>query len=350
MARITVLFSAGAAVLITLVSGSVWAQGGEQDDASYSDGADPTRATPVQREQAQQRFRQGKKLYADGKIEEALAEFDASRAIVASPNARLYRARCLQQLGQLVAAYTEFGRTMVEAMELAKLEARYSRTVEAATEERKALERDLSFVNVTIHHPRAETKVFVNGEEIRRTAWGQPAPAAPGIVEVNLKTPGFSEQIKQVRLEPGQSKDLTFDLTRDKSGAKRTVIVERVVPAAQTPKQPEKSKSSLRPYAYLASGVGAAGIGAFAVFGIMSVNQHGKLEEACPNAECSPDMADEISRGKSQQLWANIGLAVGAVGLGTGITLLLLEPDKQEAGPSVALDLSPSYVGLTGKL
>src|SRR5258708_31077752 len=78
-------------------------------------GVDPGVATPVQREQAQAQFQRGKKLYDAGNYEEALSEFRASLDIVASPNTRLYSARCLRELNRIVEAYAEFGRTAVEA-------------------------------------------------------------------------------------------------------------------------------------------------------------------------------------------------------------------------------------------
>ena len=123
---------------------SLLASAGWAENVVRSEGVDPLSATPVQREQAQGRFLKGKELYDEGKFEEALAEFMASRGIVASPNARLYRARCLRELKRYVEAYTQFGRTMVEALELAKLEVRYARTADAATRERAELHQKLS--------------------------------------------------------------------------------------------------------------------------------------------------------------------------------------------------------------
>src|SRR4051794_12153413 len=102
-------------------------------------GVAPAKATPVQREQAQSRFLKGRDLYNAKKYDAALVELTASLDIVASPNTRLYVGRCLRDMGRLVAAYAELGRTAVEAKELRGEDARYEKAAESATEERAKL-------------------------------------------------------------------------------------------------------------------------------------------------------------------------------------------------------------------
>ena len=336
----------GAAVASTFATGTL-AQ--PAPAAAYSDGVDPMQATPTQREQAQARFARGKELFEQGKFEAALVEFDASRAIVASPNTRLYRARCLRERGQLVLAYTELGRTMVEALELVKLEARYARTVEAATQERKALQAELGFVNVTVHHPRAETRLFVNGEEIRRSAWSEPLPSAPGAVRVKVSTPGLPDTVKGVSVAAGASVDIALDLGPDTTARPSG----SVSPAPNAPRNGGIVKASagppasLRPYAFIAGGVGVLGFGAFGVLGAMSRADYRQLEDECVNDRCPASLEDTIDRGRSRQQLANIGLAVGVVGVGAAVTLWLLEPEP-ESPSGVALDASWSSVRVRG--
>jgi hypothetical protein len=294
--------------------------------AVHSDGVDPMQASPTQREQAQARFLRGKELFDQGSVDAALVEFDASRGIVASPNTRLYRARCLRQLGRIVLAYTELGRTMVEALELQKLEARYARTVEAATAERKELAQLLGFVNVTIYNARAETRLLVNGEEIRRTAWGEPAPSPAGQVEVRVRTPGLPESVKQVEVGAGASADLTFDLGAETAPAARPSV--RAVRQAP-PLEKSEPPSSLRTYAYFAGGLGVAGLGTFGVLGAMSQSDYRKLDERCPDGRCPSQMSSTLDRGQALQRFANLGLAVGLAGAGAAVTLWLLEPKSE---------------------
>src|SRR5437899_2641957 len=126
-------------------------------------GVDPSVATPVQREQAQQRFNRGKQLYTKREFAKALAEFEGSHDIVASPNARLFVARCHRELGDLVKAYVELGRVAAEAHEFEHEDPRYAKTAESANAERDELAPKLGFVLVTVEHPTDATKLTVGG-------------------------------------------------------------------------------------------------------------------------------------------------------------------------------------------
>src|SRR5580658_800818 len=159
---------------------------------AHADGVLLSEATPVQREQAQSRFRRGKELMGKGSYDEAAAEFRPSHDIVASPNTRLELGRCMRAAGRLVPAYAEFGRTMVEAKELVGEDQRYQRAYDAAAAERVQLEPNLGFVILTIENPSEGTRVVVGGEEVRRAAWGEPAPVVAGSTEIRVETPGRS--------------------------------------------------------------------------------------------------------------------------------------------------------------
>ena len=80
----------------------------------------------------------GKQKYDGGDYKSALEEFQGSLDIVQSPNTRLYVARCYREMGRLVEAYVELGRTAVEAKEHATVDNRYDKARDAATAERDA--------------------------------------------------------------------------------------------------------------------------------------------------------------------------------------------------------------------
>jgi hypothetical protein len=321
----------------------------DQDEAVYAQGADPLTATPVQQEQAQARFTRGKEHFEAGEFEAALNEFTASFAIVASPNARLYQSRCLLRLGRTVQAYAEYGRTMVQALELGKREVRYQRTAEAATEERKQLEGELAFVRATIHRPSPLTRLIVNGEEIRRTAWGEPVPVPAGVVEVELITPNRPTQHQRIELEPGTNRELTLDVGDAPVAAKATAV-PGADPGPEPPRRNEQGHHSLLPYAYLSAGVGVLGIGSFVVLGTMSKNDYTTLQDRCIDGNCPPSEATVIERGRREQTWANVGLAVGAAGLGTAVTLWLLDGPSEEQPSRLGVRLAPNGATLWGQL
>ncbi len=306
-----------------------------------ADGVMPAVATPVQREQAQARFARGKELLGKKQYDAALAEFRASHEIVGSPNTRLELARCLRAMGRQVAAYAELGRAAVEAKELVGQDNRYQRAYDSATAERAEIEPQLGFVALTIQNPSDDTKVTVGGEEIRRAAWTEPAPAVAGETEVVVETPGHAPVTRKLTLAAGQKTALTVDAqSGDLPGG----------PAAPptTPASPAAGPSPLRIAAYVAGGVGVAGLVTFGIAGIMARSTYNDLNGACGGGPCPADKTGEISSGKTQQTVANVGLIVGIAGVAAGGTLFVLSLPKGAATATTGLAVSPGWVGVRG--
>jgi hypothetical protein len=302
----------------------------------------PGAATPVQREQAQSRFLRGKDFLAKKRYDEALAEFRASHEIVASPNTLLEIARCLRQQGRTVAAYAELGRAQVEAKELVGQDNRYQRAYDAAAAERSDLEPQLGFVTMTIVNATDQSRVTVGGEEIRRAAWGEPAPVAAGGTEIVVETPGSPPVKRSVTLAAGQKTQVTIDAHP----------AEAPQPAAPEPTpepQPEQASGtkSARTWAYVAGGVGVAGLVTFGIAGAMAKSTYDDLASTC-NGACPPSKNDEIASGKTQQTIANVGLAVGIVGLATGAALFFFVKPKSASASSTALVAGPGWMGMRG--
>ena len=324
---------------------------------AFAAGVSPAAATPVQREQAQGRFLRGRELFAQRKYEPALAEFQASLDIVTSPNTRLYVGRCLRELNRLVAAYVELGRTAVEAKELARDDPRYEKTAQAASDERAALEPKLAFLEIGISHPAPTTTLKVGGDEVRRGGWNEPVPVLPGNADIVVETPGHAPITRSVTLAAGEKKQLAVDASAD---APATASVD----GAKGPSGADdgsgggasdaaSKKKTMRTLAYVAGGVGAAGLLTFVYFGLKSSSTYSDLQRACPNGACPPGHDSDISAGKTQQTVANIGLVFAVVGAGAGVTLFVLSNDKNDkndkpAQPTASIALGPAWLGVKG--
>jgi hypothetical protein len=313
---------------------------------ALADGALPSEASAVQREQAQARFQRGKDLMGKKLYDDALVEFRASHDIVASPNARLEAARCLLATGKLVEAYAELGRTTVEAKELIQQDKRYQLTYDSAMAERTDLQPKLGFVALTIDNPSDGTRVTVGGEEIRRAAWTEPAPVLAGTTEIVVATPGHAEVTRSVTLTAGQSTALTIDAQSGETTEAPAVATTVEPPPVAKP----STRAPLRTWAYVAGGVGVAGIATFALFGTMAHSNYNDLQTACGTGPCPSSKADEISSGKTKQLIANVGLAAGLVGVAAGSTLFVLSLNKGTTSPSAAVIVAPAWLGVGGKL
>jgi hypothetical protein len=108
----------------------------------------------------------------------------------------------------------------------------------------------------------------------------------------------------------------------------------------------------MRTLAFVAGGVGVAGLATFGIFGLMNNSKFGELEDSCgPNKVCSGDLKDTADTGKTYQTIANIGLVVGVVGIAGGVTLFVLSGKKTEAVPAeeAQLRVGPGNVSLQGR-
>ena len=328
-----------AAVLAVLVTGT------SISASALAAGVDPAQATAVQREQAQALFGKGKKLYDAGKYADALVEFRGSIEIVQSPNTRLYVARTLREMGRLVEAYAEFGRTAAEAKEHEHEDGRYGKAAQAALAERADLGKKLGFVRLAIQGASDDSKLVVGGNEVVRAGWVEPVPTMPGTVDVTLTT-GNNEVKRTATVAAGQTVDVSLDV------GTATAVTTPPPPPPSTP-DTAGGMPIWRPLWIGGYGVGAVGLVMFAVGGAMSNGTFSDVKAACPSAPCPPSQASLVARGQREQTIANVGLVIGLVGVALGTTFLVLDltskKKSQDPGapptPTAELLVGPASLG-----
>jgi hypothetical protein len=312
-------------------------------------GVAPADATPVQREEAQTHFGRGHDLYGTKKYEEAAAEFERSYAIVASPNALFFLARCDRERGRLVDAYAEMGRAATEAREHAAEDPRYEKTAEAAIEEREAITPRLGFVTITVNGGSAGTIVLLGGERFPRAALGDAIPVMPGSTTVVLETPGSAPVRQTVSVFAGENKPVTIDVSATAPPASQAsaAAAEPPPPHVETPQDRENARKKLRYISYGSAGLAVAGFSTFAIAGIASNNTYNDLQAQC-HGPCPPGQGnqDEISRGKTQQTIADVGLVVGIVGAGAAVTLFVMSIPS--TADKVSAVVGPAWMGFKG--
>lgn len=311
--------------------------------AAHAAGVSPAKATPVQREQAQNRFMKGRSLYTAKKYDAALVELNASLDIVASPNTRLYIGRTLRDMGRTVAAYVEFERAAVEAKELVQEDARYEQAAEAAKQERAQLEPKLAFVEVQVAHPGPDTTLRVGGDEVRRGGWTEPVPVTPGSVAVAVETPGHAPVTQTIDIRAGERKQVALDAGAEDASAAAPAAAPAPLVEANV-----AAPSTLRPLAFASAGVAVAGLATFVVAGLMANGTYADLEKACGSGPCPSSRAGDVSSGKTQQTLANVGLGVFAVFGAASATLFVVGSPKKTATPSAAVGVGPSFMTVRG--
>lgn len=311
--------------------------------SAAAQGASVESANGEQRRAAQKTFEAGDDLFEHGRYEEAITAFRASQALVASPNSRLMIGRCLRELGRKAEAYAEFEATVTEAE---KNGGRYAETLAAAAAERDAMKTQIAFLVVD---PAAEPGI--EGIRIGERRYSSEHFAKPIAVD-----PGRIQIVTIVNGADGRT--VTLDAEAGKTHPLPTDAGEAARPTAPPPAARQKSEraavvstsesgSGMRTAAWISAGVGVAGAAGFAIFGMMSKNQYDALEKECPGDRCAPDRRADIDAGERNQLLANLGLAVGVVGIGVGATLFVLSSggNEQEQGRVIVGPTGVAYRG-----
>jgi hypothetical protein len=297
----------------------------------------PAATTPGDTQKATQLYQKGSELFKAKRFIPALEQFRASYATVASPNSHLYIARCLAAMGETQKAWLEFDAVAEEASTRGD---KYLPTRDSANVERDELGAKLGLVTVSTGRAEPNAALRIGGWEVPRDRWGRPFPVDPGTYEVRLEAPGRPANKTTVTVMAGDRRAVTLDT----GGA-----VARSGPAPA----PASKINGLRVAGIAASGVGVAGMVMFAVGGAMSKGTYADLKTKCggDTGGCGGvDVSSDISKGKTQQAIGNAGLIIGAVGVATGVTLIVLSTRKKgdDARPAAQLTVGPSWAGVTG--
>lgn len=299
---------------------------------------------------AAKQFATAQDLYDHGRHDEALPMFREALRATGSPNARLYVARSLRELGRLAEAYEEMSETLRDARARADTEPKYVPTRDAAASELALLERRVGRVIVAIANPPSGVTVSLNGNDLPVGRVGAPVAVMPGMISVSVEAPGREPVAREVTVSAGETKTVALAL----GGQKATGAP---APAPAAPDEAPRSGGGVRTAGFVVAGLGVAGMGLFAVTGLMANSKFKTLEEECGGVRCTdPKYADTIDSGKTLDLLATIGLIAGATGIAAGGAMILFggpssaddESARVHKGPAVGVSITPQGASVRG--
>jgi len=317
-----------ASLLVTFSAGISFGQGEPESDAAESDAAESDAAESDAATTSKEQFIEARRLYDEGQYERAVPLLAAVFEATGSPNAQLYVARALRELGRLDEAH----RAMALARKVATAEAvedpRYEPTRDAAASELAILDAKVAKVVVAFVEQPAGTQVTLNGSPLVETQLGSPMAVLPGTVTIVATAPGKPE----IRREQSLSAGMTVTIA---------LAFVDASPAPQSPDAPTETRGGgVRTAGFVALGIGVIGMGMFGVTYAMAGGVESDLEEACSGKRCTEDkFADDVDRGKTLDTLANVGLIVGAVGLVSGAAMVLFggPTEVAQSGPTVGV-------------
>jgi hypothetical protein len=332
-------------------------------------------ATPEQRRAAQERFDRGTAAFRAQRWDAAIERFGESYDLVASPNTQVMLGRALRGAGRRVEAYEVLLEAADKARELAKHRPRYAKAAEVAEVELGLLRVDIALLSVRVEGvDRAE--ITAGGRPLPENRYSG-FPVEPGQVRVLARAADGRAVEQVVVAEPGGSHEAVMRFAAPEPVASpapqpstppepvadsRATMVGATLPPGPAPPfdaGPSSARGSLEPWALTATGIGVAGFATFAVAGLMARSTESDLEAACTNDVCAPELHDDVERGRREQTIANIGLAVGFVGALAGVTLFVLDRNRDaetsmipraERGRRVGLVVAPGWAGVRGEL
>lgn len=275
---------------------------------------------------AKARFAAAQELFEKRDFAAALPLFREVYQTLDSPNAHLYLARCLRELGRLPEAYDELGATVAESAARAEKEPRFLATRDAAAAERALVEPKIGRLVVAVAKPPPGVEVFVANKPLPKERMGQPIAVMPGRTSVVATAPG----------RPGAREEVDIA-----AGALSTVAVSfdppvpvAPPPAAAPPPGPLPAKeaplaASAKPdqtVRYAGIGVAAIGVGGFltaAIAGAMANARFADVRSDCGGMRCvDPSVTDRIDGGRRLDTTANVGLVIGALGVAGGAAMI----------------------------
>jgi hypothetical protein len=191
----------------------------------------------------------------------------------------------------------------------------------------------------------SQPRLTLDGEDLPLASVGMRRAVDPGRRTVVAEADGFLPTRKVIELREGETGELTLVLKPDskyelppRPAPERKVIVVQAAPSAgRTP-------------AYVAYGIGAAGLMLSGVSAVLMLSTRANLEESCQDGLCPPRAAGDLSRFPLYGTLAAVGLGVGLAGAGAGTYFWLSAKPRDEVarGGAVTAQVAPGYVGLSG--
>ncbi|HEX4334841.1 MAG TPA: hypothetical protein VH062_02940 [Polyangiaceae bacterium] len=185
-------------------------------------------------------------------------------------------------------------------------------------------------------------KVTIDGEPVEAEHEGSAIAVDPGRHTFRFEIDGAPPLERDVVIRQGE-KDRIIDVAFATGEVASTPAAQPTLrapspdakPAEDTPESTKPGP--LRPYAYAAGGVGAAGIIGFAVFGLVGKGQQSDIEGSGCKPNCSSGDVDSV---RTKYILADVSLGIGLAGLGAGVALYFLSQPKTSHTEHAALPLN----------
>jgi len=270
----------------------------------------------------------------------ALDRFTRAYGLVKAPTIAVRQAECLEKLGRIIEAseiYVHTSRMRLDP----DAPPYFKRAVATALSRVDALRERFAMLDLTIEGEAIDgVQVFVNGRMIPAVLVGTSFPVNPGksVIEVVKNKRKASET---VMVQERQSARVTITLpppdpNDEPEGA--TTPGQAAGGTAPPARPVELERSSQPTWGWVVMGIGVAGVATGAATGLVAMSKRNSLDEAqneiggtkvkaCDENRVCWNRDQTIDNYNMLRTVSTIGFAVGIVGVGAGLTLLLTAPE-----------------------
>jgi hypothetical protein len=281
-------------------------------------------------------FNEGRALMQQGNYQLACEKLAESHRMDPAVGTLLNLADCQEKLGRTASAWA----TWLEAAAAARSAGQAERETHAR-QRAEALAPKLVTLTIDVppEHRVSGLSVVRNTVSIGAALWGTAAPVDPGKHEISAVAPGYQKWSTVVTVNEGTpARVLVPQLVAEPAAAAApTSAAPGAVPPPSEPPPPaapapSRSRSSTPVLAYVAGGVGVAGVAVGGIFGFVAMQKNNDSEKECDsNNECNETGKDLRDDAFTAATVSTVGFAVGGVGLATAVVLFLTAPKQEQA-------------------
>ena len=268
---------------------------------------------------ARAQFQRAIELEQAGNYSTALEQFRDVGQVRMTPQVRFHIASCEEKLGRLVTALGGYQLAYADADSVGE---DFKAEVDAAVTRLEASIPKLVIVRGT---GAEAAEIQLDGVALGASSVGVPVPLDPGPHTVSAKAPSALPFSQTVTIAENEQKSVDVALTPEPQEVRPSPGVDSGTPT-------ERGNPRLVPY--VIGGVGVASlIGSGVLFGLRQ-STLSDLEDQCgPNHDaCPSSAAGDYSNLKLYNVTAQVALGVGLVGVGTAVTMLVLQ--RKHATPA----------------
>ena len=268
-------------------------------------------------------FWQALSLEVAGDWAGALSKLQQVAQVKITPQVRFHLARCKEQLGRLTEALGDY--------RLAEYEASKSNAVELGEirQARQILERRVPRLVVDVSQGLRDATVELDGIALGDSRLGKATPTNPGDHLLVVRMPDGQSFVKRVTV--AEASTAKVKLTAPPGFV---YMPTRIRPAKVAPQRPSSQESGTRrvpDWAYVAGGIGAAGLVSASIFWYVRAKAIDELNTGCSAQNvCPSKLRNTQSRGEVASIAAPIALGIGVLGLGTAAYGIFLWPKQSQ--------------------